>query len=115
MEQTRKPSKSYDLVIVGGGINGAGIARDAALRGLKVGLFEQEDLASATSSASTKLIHGGLRYLEFGDFKLVRHSLIERKLLMELLPGFITPHALCPANKKRVAPFMAHQSCFMAL
>lgn len=104
MEQTRKPSKSYDLVIVGGGINGAGIARDAALRGLKVGLFEQGDLASATSSASTKLIHGGLRYLEFGDFKLVRHSLIERKLLMELLPGFIEPMRFVLPIKKGARP-----------
>ena len=71
-----------DLLIVGGGINGAGIARDAAGRGLKVLLVEQADLASATSSASTKLIHGGLRYLEYYEFRLVREALIEREVLL---------------------------------
>src|SRR5579859_3741836 len=70
---------SYDLLVVGGGINGAGIARDAAGRGLKVLLVEQADLASATSSASTKLIHGGLRYLEYYEFRLVREALLERE------------------------------------
>ena len=69
-------SDHVDLLIVGGGINGAGIARDAAGRGLKVALLEQADLASATSSAATKLIHGGLRYLEFFEFRLVREALI---------------------------------------
>ena len=63
-----------DLLIVGGGINGVGIARDAAGRGLKVVLCEQRDLASGTSSASTKLIHGGLRYLEYYEFRLVREA-----------------------------------------
>jgi glycerol-3-phosphate dehydrogenase len=72
----------YDLLIVGGGINGAGIARDAAGRGLSVLLVEAEDLASHTSSASTKLIHGGLRYLEYYEFRLVRESLIERERLL---------------------------------
>ena len=105
MEQTEKAAKKYDLLIVGGGINGTGIARDAALRGLKVCLCEQGDLASATSSASTKLIHGGLRYLEFGDFKLVRSALLERKLLMELLPGFITPLRFVLPFKKGMRPF----------
>ncbi|MBO6550527.1 MAG: glycerol-3-phosphate dehydrogenase [Rhizobiales bacterium] len=105
MEQTEKAVKKYDVVIVGGGINGTGIARDAALRGLKVCLCEQGDLASATSSASTKLIHGGLRYLEFGDFKLVRSALLERKLLMELLPGFITPLRFVLPFKKGMRPF----------
>src|SRR6202166_3158254 len=62
----------FDLAVIGGGINGTGIARDAAGRGLRVVLFEQNDLASATSSASSKLIHGGLRYLEHGEFRLVR-------------------------------------------
>ena len=71
----------FDLLVIGGGINGAGIARDAAGRGLSVLLVEQEDLASHTSSASTKLIHGGLRYLEYGEFRLVRESLIEREYL----------------------------------
>ena len=68
----------YDLAIIGGGINGAGIARDAAGRGLRVLLLEQNDLAAGTSSASTKLIHGGLRYLEHWAFGLVRESLTER-------------------------------------
>ena len=81
----------YDLLIVGGGINGAGIARDAAGRGLKVLLVEQDDLASHTSSASTKLIHGGLRYLEYGEFRLVREALIERETLWGMAPHIIWP------------------------
>ena len=80
-----------DLLIVGGGINGAGIARDAAGRGLSVLLVEQDDLASHTSSASTKLIHGGLRYLEYGEFRLVREALIERERLLGMAPHIIWP------------------------
>ncbi len=80
-----------DLLIVGGGINGAGIARDAAGRGLSVVLCEQDDLASATSSASTKLIHGGLRYLETYEFRLVREALIEREVLLRAAPHIIRP------------------------
>lgn len=80
-----------DLLIIGGGINGAGIARDAAGRGLKVVLVEQSDLAAATSSASTKLIHGGLRYLEFFEFRLVREALIERERLLQIAPHIIRP------------------------
>ena len=75
-------SEIIDLLVVGGGINGAGIARDAAGRGLKVVLCEQGDLANHTSSASTKLIHGGLRYLEYYEFRLVREALIEREVLL---------------------------------
>ncbi|MBV8457313.1 MAG: FAD-dependent oxidoreductase, partial [Acetobacteraceae bacterium] len=71
-------SADYDLAIIGGGVNGCGIARDAAGRGLRVLLVEQNDLASGTSSASTKLIHGGLRYLELYEFRLVREALAER-------------------------------------
>lgn len=82
---------NVDLLIIGGGINGAGIARDAAGRGLKVTLVEQADLASATSSASTKLIHGGLRYLEFFEFRLVREALIERERLLRIAPHIIRP------------------------
>ncbi|GJL85071.1 MAG: glycerol-3-phosphate dehydrogenase [Micavibrio sp.] len=88
----------YDLCIIGGGINGAGIARDAAGRGLSVLLVEAGDLASATSSASTKLIHGGLRYLEYFEFGLVRESLCERKILLQAAPHmvrvmeFVLPH-----------------------
>src|SRR5437764_6317473 len=81
----------FDLAIVGGGINGAGIARDAAGRGIRVVLIEQNDLASATSSASTKLIHGGLRYLEHWAFRLVREALAEREVLLRLAPHIIRP------------------------
>ncbi len=81
----------YDLLVIGGGINGAGIARDAAGRGAKVLLVEKDDLASHTSSASTKLIHGGLRYLEQYDFRLVRESLIERERLLRMAPHIIWP------------------------
>jgi glycerol-3-phosphate dehydrogenase len=81
----------FDLAIVGGGINGAGIARDAAGRGLRVLLVEQSDLASGTSSASTKLIHGGLRYLEHGWFRLVREALIEREVMLRMAPHLIRP------------------------
>jgi glycerol-3-phosphate dehydrogenase len=84
-------SQVIDLLIIGGGINGAGIARDAAGRGLKVALVEQGDLASATSSASTKLIHGGLRYLEQFELRLVRESLIERERLLGIAPHLISP------------------------
>ena len=83
--------KIYDLCVIGGGINGAGIARDAAGRGNSVILVEMNDLASATSSASTKLIHGGLRYLEYYEFKLVREALKEREVLLNLAPHIIWP------------------------
>jgi len=81
----------FDLAIVGGGINGVAIARDAAGRGLRVLLVEQNDLASGTSSASTKLIHGGLRYLEHGWFALVREALAEREVLLRMAPQLIRP------------------------
>jgi glycerol-3-phosphate dehydrogenase len=81
----------YDIAIIGGGINGAGIARDAAGRGLKVLLVEMNDLASGTSSASSKLIHGGLRYLEHGAFRLVREALSEREVLLAMAPHLIRP------------------------
>src|SRR4051812_6661356 len=81
----------FDLAIVGGGINGAGIARDAAGRGLRVLLAEQGDLASGTSSASTKLIHGGLRYLEHGWFRLVREALAEREVMLRIAPHLVRP------------------------
>src|SRR5512145_3187055 len=82
---------SFDVAIIGGGINGCGIARDAAGRGLSVYLCEQADLASGTSSASTKLIHGGLRYLEYYEFRLVREALQEREVLWRLAPHIIWP------------------------
>ena len=76
----------FDLFIIGGGINGVGIARDAQGRGLQVGLAEMSDLGAATSSASTKLFHGGLRYLEFFEFGLVRKALFEREVLLRSMP-----------------------------
>lgn len=82
---------AYDLLIVGGGVNGCGIARDAAGRGLSVLVAEKADLASGTSSASTKLIHGGLRYLEHYEFRLVRESLVEREILLQAAPHIIWP------------------------
>jgi len=99
------PDGMLDLFIIGGGINGAGVARDAAGRGLSVALCEQGDFAGATSSASTKLIHGGLRYLEYGEFRLVAEALHERERLLDIAPHiawplrFILPHvpALRPA------------------
>jgi glycerol-3-phosphate dehydrogenase len=81
----------YDLAIIGGGINGAGIARDAAGRGLTVALFERGDLAGATSSASSKLIHGGLRYLEHYEFRLVAEALAERETLLSTAPHIVSP------------------------
>lgn len=81
----------YDLFIIGGGINGCGIARDASGRGLRVGLAEMNDLASATSSASTKLFHGGLRYLEYFEVRLVREALIERETLLRAMPHIAWP------------------------
>src|SRR5687768_18252951 len=92
---------SFDLLIIGGGINGAAIARDAAMRGAKVLLAEKDDLASHTSSASSKLIHGGLRYLEYYEFRLVREGLREREVMLRTAPHivrplrFVLPH--CPA------------------
>jgi glycerol-3-phosphate dehydrogenase len=81
----------FDLFIIGGGINGTGIARDAQGRGLNVALAEMNDLASATSSASTKLFHGGLRYLEYFEFDLVRKALIERETLLKAMPHISWP------------------------
>ena len=82
---------AIDLLVVGGGVNGCAIARDAAGRGLSVVLCEAGDLAGATSSASTKLIHGGLRYLEYYEFRLVRESLAEREVLLAAAPHLIYP------------------------
>ncbi|WP_321958387.1 glycerol-3-phosphate dehydrogenase [Burkholderia cenocepacia] len=104
----------YDLLVVGGGINGAGIARDAAGRGLSVMLCEQDDLASHTSSSSTKLIHGGLRYLEYNEFGLVRKALQERETLLRAAPHimwplrFVMPHMpnLRPAWLIRIGLFL---------
>ncbi len=84
-------TRPFDLLVIGGGINGAGIARDAAGRGLSVLLVEKDDLAAHTSSASTKLIHGGLRYLEHYEFRLVGEALAEREMLLRIAPHIIEP------------------------
>jgi glycerol-3-phosphate dehydrogenase len=94
----------YDLLVIGGGINGAGIARDAAGRGAKVLLVEKDDLASHTSSASTKLVHGGLRYLEHLEFRLVRESLIERERLLGMAPHIIWPLRFVLPHDKGLRP-----------
>lgn len=97
-------SSLYDIVVIGGGINGAGVARDAAGRGLSVLLVEQNDLANATSSASTKLIHGGLRYLEHYEFRLVREALIEREVLLRSAPHIIWPLSFVLPHHKGLRP-----------
>jgi glycerol-3-phosphate dehydrogenase len=94
----------FDLLIVGGGINGTGIARDAAGRGLSVLLCEQGDLASHTSSASTKLIHGGLRYLEYYEFRLVREALLERERLLASAPHIIRPLRFILPHERGIRP-----------
>lgn len=94
----------YDLFVVGGGINGAGIARDAAGRGLSVFLCEKGDLAQGTSSASTKMIHGGLRYLEFYEFRLVREALAEREVLLNSAPHIIWPMEFVLPHVQGVRP-----------
>lgn len=91
MNQAQKTDAPLDLFVIGGGINGCGIARDAAGRGLSVALAEMNDLASATSSASTKLFHGGLRYLEYFEIALVRHALGERETLLKAMPHISWP------------------------
>jgi len=104
----------FDLVVVGGGVNGAGIARDAAGRGLKILLCERDDLAQGTSSRSGKLVHGGLRYLEYYEFRLVREALIEREVLLRAAPHivwpmrFVLPHvpAMRPAWLVRLGLFL---------
>ena len=96
---------TYDLLIVGGGINGAAIAREAALNGLSVLLVEKGDLAGATSSASTKLIHGGLRYLEYYDFNLVAEALRERERLVKAAPHVIHPLRFVLPHENAVRPW----------
>jgi glycerol-3-phosphate dehydrogenase len=91
MTRFENSSQPYDLAVIGGGINGAGIAADAAGRGLRVVLFESNDFASGTSSASSKLLHGGLRYLEQREFRLVRAALAEREVLLRKAPHLVKP------------------------
>lgn len=112
MEQAQKID--CDVLVVGGGINGAGIARDAAGRGLSVVLCEKDDLASHTSSASTKLIHGGLRYLEYYEFSLVRKALIEREVLMRAAPHIMWPmRFVTPVDKGQRPAWMIRVGLFL--
>ena len=105
---------SYDLLIIGGGINGTAIARDAAGRGLSVVLCEKDDLARHTSSASTKLIHGGLRYLEYYEFRLVREALIERERLLRAAPHIIWPlRFVLPYDKGQRPAWMLRLGLFL--
>lgn len=94
----------WDIFIIGGGINGTAIAADAAGRGLSVCLCEKYDLAGGTSSASSKLIHGGLRYLEFYEFGLVRKALRERELLLKRAPNLIQPLQFIFPHEKHLRP-----------
>jgi glycerol-3-phosphate dehydrogenase len=90
----RASESRFDVAIIGAGINGAGIARDAAMRGLKVLLIDKGDIGGGTTSASTRLIHGGLRYLEHFEFGLVRESLSEREILLRIAPQLVKPLAI---------------------
>ncbi len=101
---SEKSLSSYDVVVIGGGINGCSIAADAAGRGLRVALFEQYDLASGTSSYSSKLIHGGIRYLEQYDFGLVRRALKEREVWLRRAPHLIKPLKLVLPHQKHLRP-----------
>lgn len=97
---------NYDVIVIGGGINGAGVARDAALRGLKTILIEKSDFASGSSSWSSRLIHGGLRYLEYFEFPLVRESLKEREVLLQTAPHLVHPLQLTiPVYRDRSRPY----------
>src|SRR5690349_4464687 len=97
----RLGNSTFDLLVIGGGITGCGIARDAALRGFDVALVEKEDLGAGTSSKSSKLVHGGLRYLEHAEFKLVFEGVNERALLQKRAPHLVRPMPfLVPAYKE---------------
>jgi glycerol-3-phosphate dehydrogenase len=114
LTESQAPMADYDLAIIGGGINGTGIARDAAGRGLRVLLLERGDLASGTSSASTKLIHGGLRYLEHGAFLLVREALAEREVLLKIAPHIVHPMRLVlPAVPGLRSPLLLRLGLFL--
>ena len=107
-------NKVYDLFIIGGGINGCGVAADAAGRGLSVFLAEQKDLASGTSSASSKLIHGGLRYLEHYEFRLVKEALAEREVLLSKAPHLVSPLKFTLPHRPHLRPaWMIRAGLFM--
>ena len=102
--QTNNNDSIFDLYVIGGGINGVGIAVDAAGRGLSVGLCDKGDLAGATSSASSKLIHGGLRYLEHYEFRLVKEALAEREVLLKMAPHIAWPLRFCLPHRPQLRP-----------
>ena len=104
IKKGKNVTKTYDILIIGGGINGCGVARDAAGRGYSVYLAEMNDLASGTSSWSTKIIHGGLRYLEHYEFRLVREALIEREILWNIAPHIIHPMCFVLPHHKGLRP-----------
>ncbi|HST07554.1 MAG TPA: FAD-dependent oxidoreductase, partial [Gemmatimonadaceae bacterium] len=88
---TGAPGKEFDLLVIGGGINGCGVARDAAMRGLSVVLLERDDFGSGTSGRSSRLVHGGIRYLEQGQLHLVHESIRERQTLLRIAPHLVKP------------------------
>ncbi len=107
-------ARPYDLLVIGAGVNGAGIARDAAGRGLKVLLIDQDDIASATSQWSTKLVHGGLRYLEYYEFRLVGESLAEREVCLRLSPHLVQPMSFVLPHEPHLRPaWMIRAGLFM--
>ncbi len=109
-----KSAKTYDLIVIGAGINGAGIARDAAGRGLSVLVVEKDDIAAATSQWSTKLIHGGLRYLEYYEFRLVRESLSEREVVLRQAPHLVQPLQFVLPHEPHLRPaWMIRAGLFM--
>src|SRR5438874_11956054 len=87
------PGEQFDVLVIGGGITGCGVARDAAMRGLRVALVERDDFASGTSGRSSRLVHGGIRYLEHGQLHLVRESIRERETLLRIAPHLVQPLA----------------------
>ena len=117
MAQNKIFDKTFDIFVIGGGINGCGIARDAVGRGFSVGLAEMNDLASGTSSRATKLIHGGLRYLEHYEFRLVREALMEREVLWANAPHIIHPmRFVLPFHKGGVRPaWLLRLACFCTI
>src|SRR5580658_4048302 len=106
--------QAVDIFVIGGGVNGCGIARDAAGRGYSVMLAEMGDLASGTSSAATKLVHGGLRYLEYYEFRLVREALAEREILWAAAPHIIKPlRFVLPYHKGLRPAFILRTGLFL--
>ena len=109
-----KGANAFDMIVVGAGINGAGIARDAAGRGLRVLVVEKDDIAAATSQWSTKLIHGGLRYLEYYEFRLVRESLSEREVVLRQAPHLVHPLQFVLPHEPHLRPaWMIRAGLFM--